>query len=1012
MPNPQQQIPMRKQQDDDLLSAALDKNLWINPSKPCYGTNAEAALRDLDKLPPPRKPLIGKGVAPELLVNAPSASTSQMNEHSGLRSSSRNLSDRETKLKAMIKHIIMNLMTSHGESFLEQLSQMCDSPTASSSSSSAKRNSRIDGPTARSSSSSAKRSSRINAPIVVREEANINTNSKDNDNIQAAPSLYIIRQILPVLLPGIESLLRHSVHVAESRRLGSGRRAVHPTDWLASYLMRHNPRHQSNSSMGNVGGYSGTEVAHQQQQQQEVNSLTNAVVAELLTANKAKERSQSWKNRNAARVAELWDKFCPDTKNELTIEDVSGAVSEISNLLGYEDGIVDAEELFGLMDHDASGGVSFSEFERALGNYLQEAERFGQQLLRGQRGKQMVRGWAYKAARKLFNSRLQARNIHAQALFDKHCTQPEGVTIGFVGLVKAIGEVTDTLYEQKDKQRPELSPGLAKVDRSVQMDFDEFARTVAKEVDHAARQAEELAQSRARAVAEKRAKEDAHEQEELMANADRVSKSIKEADALCQDATDKLAELEEQRDQASLLIEKCTTSGTDTASAPGIAKQWLEQLGVAARNAAAAMERSLSQAHDKSEDVNARRKDAHISFELLKSKIRSCSRMQGVVVRKAEKHLHAFSSSVKSLAECMAESEANVTTRAETATLHAKLFDGILKVSTTWKSMCSRTKAVKADIEKPGGAGELADEASALLDSLTGVLEGLFGSRESVLREFSSATGTKAALRRVNRLAEQLEYAESNLRVLEHRSAQARSALGGGGEMQQHTSSSPAEHTDTQGEAVPGVNKDNDQSEGDRRAASASTAAEAAAAAADKCGDDDVSVQGGAGGAAVVAKKTENPNKKKRRPTVIQKGAVTGAAKSGNVKDLTQLLTNGADPNERDKNGSTALVHLSWPGNVKGTRVLLAHGADPLAANLRMNTCMHFAFERGHEELIKLLLVNGGRDALQMKNSLGKTPEMLNAGLAHLVQWEPTETELNKYRAKKKKANKPNQDVV
>lgn len=47
-----------------------------------------------------------------------------------------------------------------------------------------------------------------------------------------------------------------------------------------------------------------------------------------------------------------------------------------------------------------------------------------------------------------------------------------------------------------------------------------------------------------------------------------------------------------------------------------------------------------------------------------------------------------------------------------------------------------------------------------------------------------------------------------------------------------------------------------------------------------------------------------------------------------------------------------------------------------------MNTALHFAFERGHEELVELLLQHGAEKGLGMKNSLGKTPLSLNQSLA------------------------------
>jgi len=119
---------------------------------------------------------------------------------------------------------------------------------------------------------------------------------------------------------------------------------------------------------------------------------------------------------------------------------------------------------------------------------------------------------------------------------------------------------------------------------------------------------------------------------------------------------------------------------------------------------------------------------------------------------------------------------------------------------------------------------------------------------------------------------------------------------------------------------------------------------------------------------------------------VVSKGAVSDAAKNGNHAELLRILAEadkiGEDVNkmvnEKDRNGSTPLMHVAWPGDGACMRLLLEHGADPLDTNLRRNTPLHFAFERGHVEVARLLIDNGGAKALNMKNALGKTPLDLN----------------------------------
>ena len=81
-----------------------------------------------------------------------------------------------------------------------------------------------------------------------------------------------------------------------------------------------------------------------------------------------------------------------------------------------------------------------------------------------------------------------------------------------------------------------------------------------------------------------------------------------------------------------------------------------------------------------------------------------------------------------------------------------------------------------------------------------------------------------------------------------------------------------------------------------------------------------------------------------------------------------------ANVNEKDRKGSTPLIHAVWPENVEVIEYLLKHNADPTIENLRLNTAVHFAYEKNNEEIINLLLSFGGTASLHKKNSQGKTP--------------------------------------
>ena len=58
------------------------------------------------------------------------------------------------------------------------------------------------------------------------------------------------------------------------------------------------------------------------------------------------------------------------------------------------------------------------------------------------------------------------------------------------------------------------------------------------------------------------------------------------------------------------------------------------------------------------------------------------------------------------------------------------------------------------------------------------------------------------------------------------------------------------------------------------------------------------------------------------------------AAKLGKIDCLKELLANGASPNQRDKDGKTALMLAVQEGNIDCLKELLANGADPNLADM------------------------------------------------------------------------------
>lgn len=94
-------------------------------------------------------------------------------------------------------------------------------------------------------------------------------------------------------------------------------------------------------------------------------------------------------------------------------------------------------------------------------------------------------------------------------------------------------------------------------------------------------------------------------------------------------------------------------------------------------------------------------------------------------------------------------------------------------------------------------------------------------------------------------------------------------------------------------------------------------------------------------------------------------------------KTVEILLKNGADPNLKDKNGKTALMHaVVMLGTEKTVNLLLEYGADPnLKDNEGYTALMHASCYIKREKMIIILLKYGADPNLQ--NNDGETALML-----------------------------------
>jgi ankyrin repeat protein len=121
------------------------------------------------------------------------------------------------------------------------------------------------------------------------------------------------------------------------------------------------------------------------------------------------------------------------------------------------------------------------------------------------------------------------------------------------------------------------------------------------------------------------------------------------------------------------------------------------------------------------------------------------------------------------------------------------------------------------------------------------------------------------------------------------------------------------------------------------------------------------------------------------------------AALSGDVTLMRLLLENGADPNIKTYEGSTALMAaagVNWvvaqtysrseEEYLEAAKLCLDKGADVNAINKQGFTAMHGAANRGFDKMVQLLADHGAK--LDVKDSQGRTPMTYAEGVFLAVQ--------------------------
>ena len=88
-------------------------------------------------------------------------------------------------------------------------------------------------------------------------------------------------------------------------------------------------------------------------------------------------------------------------------------------------------------------------------------------------------------------------------------------------------------------------------------------------------------------------------------------------------------------------------------------------------------------------------------------------------------------------------------------------------------------------------------------------------------------------------------------------------------------------------------------------------------------------------------------------PALAAECALCEAAKEKNIAEVRRLLNDGANPNQADADGGTALMLAAQEGHSEIVKFLLDNGADPNQADKDGWTALMSAAITGHSEVVK-----------------------------------------------------------
>lgn len=115
--------------------------------------------------------------------------------------------------------------------------------------------------------------------------------------------------------------------------------------------------------------------------------------------------------------------------------------------------------------------------------------------------------------------------------------------------------------------------------------------------------------------------------------------------------------------------------------------------------------------------------------------------------------------------------------------------------------------------------------------------------------------------------------------------------------------------------------------------------------------------------------------------TIVALSEFSRAAQEGDQTRLLELIRSGADINQRDIKGATALHYATLAGQNEIVSMLISHGADTNVQCTELETPLILAIRNNNIEMAQRLISHGASD--KTRGSLDITPLMLAAKLGH-----------------------------